>query len=86
MDIVEELLKKAKKELEKIKIQTLGIHGSMTSMGQRKTAQENAEEEVESSKTSLSKNTSELKSAIKGKFSDKLTETFEEQEQLLDNI
>lgn len=86
MDIVEELLKKAKKELEKIKIQTLGIHGSMTSSGQRMTLQEKSEEEVKNSKSGLSKNTSELKSAIKGKFSDKLTETFEDQKQMLDNI
>lgn len=86
MDIVEELLKKAKKELEKIKIQTLGIHGSMTSQGKRQTIQESSELEVKAAQQSLSKNSSELKSAIRGKFSDKLTETFEDQKQLLDNI
>ncbi|MDR1567762.1 MAG: hypothetical protein LBS33_03650 [Streptococcaceae bacterium] len=58
----------------------------MMNRDKRKSRQENAQIEVKVAQQSLSKNSSELKSAIKGKFSKKLTETFEEQKQLLDNI
>lgn len=86
MDIVEQLIKKAQKELQKIKIQTLGIHGSMTSQGKRQTVQESSRLEVKAAQQSLSKNSSELTLAVKGKLSDKLTETFDKQKQTLDNI
>ncbi|MDR1567234.1 MAG: hypothetical protein LBS33_00895 [Streptococcaceae bacterium] len=66
MDIIEELIKKANKELQKIKIQTLGIQASMTSRGQRMTVQEESEKEVKDSQNSLSKNSSELNQQLKG--------------------
>ncbi|MBK5077739.1 hypothetical protein IL308_13505 [Lactococcus lactis] len=86
MDIVDELIKKVQKELQKIKIQTLGKTGTVTSYKQRDKRQKSAQLESETAKQSISKNSSELKEAIKGKFSDKLSDAFEKQKQMLDNI
>ncbi|KGH34051.1 hypothetical protein [Lactococcus cremoris] len=86
MDIVDQLIKKAQKELQKIQIQTLGKTGTVSSYKQREKRQKSAKLESETAKNSISKNSAELKEAIKGKFSDKLSETFEEQKQMLDNI
>lgn len=86
MDIIDELIKKVQKELQKIKIQTLGKTGTVTSSNQREKRQKSVQLEMETAKQSISKNSSELKEAIKGKFSDKLSDTFENQKQMLDNI
>ncbi len=83
MDIVDELIKKVQKELQKIKIQTLGKIGTVTSYKQREKRQKSAKLESETAKQSISKNSSELKEAIKGKFSDKLSETLEKQKQAI---
>jgi hypothetical protein len=51
----------------------------MTSQGKHQTVQKSSELEVKTAQQSLSKKPSELTSIIKGKFSDKLTETFAKQ-------
>ncbi|WP_270660049.1 hypothetical protein [Enterococcus thailandicus] len=86
MDTVDELIKQVQKELQKIKIQTLGKTGTIISYNQREMRQKSTQLESETAKHSISKNSSELKEAIKGKFSDKLSETFEKQEEMLDTI
>lgn len=59
---------------------------TVTSYNQRGKRQKSVQLESETAKQPISKNSSELKEAIKGKFSDKLSNTFEKQKQMLDNI
>lgn len=86
MDIVDQLIKQAQKELQKIQIQALGIASSYVSKRHRTETHQSAKKELDSSNKSLSKNSVDLKSAIEGQFSKKLTETFEKQQQMLDSI
>ena len=86
MDIVEELIKRAQKELQKIKIQTLGKTGTVTSYQQRNKRQKKTNLASETARHSISNNSSELKSAIKGKFGDKLSDTFDHQKKLLAHL
>lgn len=66
MDIIDKLIKKAQKELQKVQIQTKGLISAVKSSENRTKIQKDSELEAEQAKQSLSKNSSELKEAIKG--------------------
>lgn len=86
MDIIDKLIKKAQKELQKVQIQTKGLISAVKSSENRTKIQKDSELEAEQAKQSLSKNSSELKEAIKGNFSKKISEIFVQQEQMLDDV
>ncbi|GAB7390686.1 hypothetical protein [Lactococcus garvieae] len=86
MDIIDKLIKKAQKEMQKVQIQTKGLISAVKSSENRTKIQKESELEAEQAKQSLSKNSSELKAAIKGNFANKVSETFEKQEETLGNI
>ncbi|WP_285004875.1 hypothetical protein [Lactococcus garvieae] len=85
MDIIDKLIKKAQKEMQKVQIQTKGLVSAVKSSENRTKIQKDSELEAEQAKQSLSKNSSELKEAIKGNFSKKISEIFVQQEQMLDD-
>lgn len=86
MDIIDKLIKEAQKEMQKVQIQTKGLISGFASLQNRNKIQENSEIESEQAKQSLSKNSEELKAAIKGNFAKKISETFEKQKETLGNI
>lgn len=86
MDIIDKLIKKAQKEMQKVQIQTKGLISAVKSSENRTKIQKDSELEAEQAKQSLSKNSSELKEAIKGNFSKKISEIFVQQEQMLDDV
>lgn len=86
MDIIDKLIKKAQKEMQKVQIQTKGLVSAVKSSENRTKIQKDSELEAEQAKQSLSKNSSELKEAIKGNFSKKISEIFVQQEQMLDDV
>lgn len=86
MDTIDEIIKNAQKEIQKIKIRSKGLDNLVNGGEQRLKVQKNAELEAEQAKQSLSKNSAALKKSIKGNFANKLTETFEKQKQTLENI
>ncbi|WP_251423153.1 MULTISPECIES: hypothetical protein [Lactococcus] len=86
MDTIDEIIKNAQKEIQKIKIRSKGLDSLVNGGEQRMKIQKNSELEAEQAKQSLSKNSAALQKSIKGNFADKLTETFEKQKQTLENI
>ncbi|MEY8538039.1 hypothetical protein AALM99_06245 [Lactococcus muris] len=86
MDTIDEIIKNAQKEIQKIKIRSKGLDSLVNGGEQRMKIQKNSELEVEQAKQSLSKNSAALQKSIKGNFAHKLTETFEKQKQTLENI
>ena len=86
MDIIEQLIKEAQKEMQKIQIQIKGLISAVKSSENQTNLQKNSKQEVTQAKQSLLKNSSELKGAIKGQFADKVSETFEKQKELLSNL
>lgn len=86
MEIIDKLIKKAQKEMQKVQIQTKGLIGAVKSGENRTKIQKKSELEAHQAKQSLSKNSSELKGAIKGNFANRVSETFEKQKQTLENI
>lgn len=86
MDIIDKLIKKAQKEMQKIQIQTKGLISAVKSSENRTKIKKDSELEAEQAKQSLSNNSSELKEAIKGNFSKKISEIFVQQEQMLDDV
>lgn len=86
MDIIEQLIKEAQKEMQKIQIQIKGLISAVKSSENQTNLQKNSKQEVTQAKQSLLKNSSELKGAIKGEFADKVSATFEKQKELLSNL
>lgn len=86
MDIIEQLIKEAQKEMQKIQIQIKGLISAVKSSENQTNLQKDSKQEVTQAKQSLLKNSSELKGAIKGQFADKVSETFEKQKELLSNL
>ena len=86
MNGVDELIKKAQKEFQKIRIQIKGLIAVDKSRQQRTQLEKTSKHEVATAKQALSKNSSALKGAIKSNFAHKLTEVFEEQKRTLDSI
>lgn len=86
MNGIDELIKKAQKDLQKIRIQAKGMIAVVKSRWQRIQLEQTSKRELETAKNMLSKNSSALKGAIKGNFAHKLTEVFEEQKRTLDSI
>ena len=86
MDIIEQLIKEAQKEMQKIQIQIKGLISAVKSSENQTNLQKNSKQEVTQAKQSLLKNSSELKGAIKGQFADKVSETFEKQKEFLSNF
>ncbi|WP_341485240.1 hypothetical protein VNN41_11210 (plasmid) [Lactococcus garvieae] len=77
MDIIDKLIKKAQKEFQKVQIQTKGLISAVKSSENRTKLQKDSELEANQAKQSISKNSSELKEAIKGNFANKVSEVFE---------
>lgn len=86
MDIIEQLIKKAQKEMQKVHIQTKGLMSVVKSSENGTKIKKNSELEAEQARQSLSKNSSELKESVKGNFANKISETFERQKDTLENI
>lgn len=86
MDIIDKLIKKAQKEMQKVQIQTKGLIGAVKSSEKRTQVQKESQQEVDHAKQSLLKNSSELKESLKGNFANKVSETFEKQKEMLGNI
>lgn len=86
MDVIEQLIKEAQKEMQKIQIQIKGLISAVKSSENQTNLQKDSKQEVTQAKQSLLKNSSELKGAIKGQFADKVSETFEKQKELLSNL
>lgn len=86
MDIIDKLIKKAQKEMQKVQIQTKGLISAVKSSENRTKIQKDSELEAEQAKQSLSKNSLELEEAIMGNFSKKISEIFVQQEQMLDDV
>lgn len=86
MDIVEELIKKVQKECQKIKIQTIGKGGAAEHYRFRAKVEKESGIEAKAGKLSISKNASQLEKAIQGSFGKKLTETFDKQKDMLDQL
>ncbi len=86
MDIIEQLIKEAQKEMQKIQIQVKGLISAVNNSENQTRLRKDAKQEVTQAKRALLKNSSELKGAIKGQFADKVSETFEKQKEFLSNF
>ncbi|MGY3713631.1 MULTISPECIES: hypothetical protein [Lactococcus] len=86
MDIIDKLIKKAQKEMQKVQIQTKGLINVVKSSEKRTQVQKDSQQEVVQAKQSLLKNSSELKASLKGSFANKVSETFEKQKEALGDI
>lgn len=86
MDIIDKLIKKAQKEMQKVQIQTKGLISAAKSSEKRTQVQKESQQEVDQAKQSLLKNSSELKASLKGNFANKVSETFEKQKDMLGGI
>lgn len=86
MDIIDKLIKKAQKEMQKVQIQTKGLISAVKSSEKRTQIQKESQQEVDQAKQSLLKNSSELKASLKGNFANKVSETFEKQKDMLGDI
>ena len=86
MDVVEHLIKEAQKEMQKLQIQVKGLISVVKSSENQTNLRKHTKQEVTQVQQSLLKNSSELKGAIKGQFADKVSETFEKQKELLNDL
>lgn len=86
MDIIDKLIKKAQKEMQKVQIQTKGLISAVKSSEKRTQVQKESQQEVDQAKQSLLKNSSELKASLKGNFANKVSETFKKQKDMLGDI
>lgn len=86
MDIIDKLIKKAQKEMQKVQIQTKGLISAVKSSEKRTQVQKDSQQEGDKAKQSLLKNSSELKASLKGNFANKVSETFEKQKDMLGDI
>jgi|GEM_PF-3576393 hypothetical protein len=86
MEIIDKLIKEAEKEFQRLQIQAKGLISAVKSGENRTKLEKDAEKEANQAKQSISKNSSELKEAIKGNFANKVSEVFEKQKDTLGNI
>ncbi|WP_341485242.1 hypothetical protein VNN41_11220 (plasmid) [Lactococcus garvieae] len=86
MEIIDKLIKEAQKEFQRLQIQAKGLIIAVKSGENRTKLEKDAEKEANQAKQSISKNSSELKEAIKGNFANKVSEVFEKQKDTLGNI
>lgn len=86
MNVIEQLIKEAQKEMQKIQIQIKGLISAVESSENQTNLRKDSKQEVTQAQQSLLKNSSELKSAIKGQFADKVSETFEKQKEFLSDF
>ncbi len=83
---MEDLLKEFQKNNQKTQVRTLGMQNIRTGEAADKKVRKTGKKEMKMAKTSVSKTSSHLQEAVKGHFGKKVTEVFEKQKDMLENI
>lgn len=85
-EIAKKLLKELKKNLEKIRVQTIGSSKIQKFHTMKQEAKKQGETAIQSANKALSSSSQTLEGAVKGQFEKKVTEAFEKQQQTLDKL
>lgn len=86
LEVLEELLKEYKKNVQKTKVRAVGRSGVTSTNSLKQAVKLLGEQESKSAKTTISKATTGLESTVKGQFGKKVTTVFNRQQQTLDKF
>ncbi|MGK0552185.1 hypothetical protein ACSFB8_08545 [Enterococcus faecalis] len=85
-EFAKKLLKQLQKNLEKIRVQAIGVAKLQQTYQKQQTAQQQGQEAIESAKKVLENTSQTLETTIQGQFGAKVTEVFEKQQQTLTKL
>lgn len=86
MDWIDKLLQDAQKEMQKLEITMIGMTANMIFTNNEVRLVFYSKTQIDNAKESISRNSSDLKDAIKGQFADKVSEVLENRKTLLNDI
>lgn len=86
LDLLDELMKTYKKNVQKVKVRSIGRSGNQSKKEKKSTIKKAGKQESKLAKDSISKTTTGLQSTVKGQFSKKITIILDQQKKTLEDF